>query len=162
MSSALTFFLADALSRRVSASVHGRVTSPSPSALGVPAASRRLAEKLFANEISRSPEVCCSGPAPEEACERSLGASQPYVLALAVSSPSFLRLRQIEAVLAEFGRPLSEAVSTLGAFFGRGRRVDNFLDRLRGELLSAQTPARLADGPCWRLDLQPQLDQAAV
>jgi hypothetical protein len=60
MSSALTFFLVDALSRRVSASVHGRVTSPSPSpsALGVPAASRRLAEKLFANEIFQSPEVC--------------------------------------------------------------------------------------------------------
>src|ERR1700738_1344703 len=65
----------------------------SPSARGVPAASRRLAEKLFANEISRSPEACCSGPPPEEACERSLAASPPCLLALAVSSPSFLRLQ---------------------------------------------------------------------
>src|ERR1700730_14295749 len=36
MSSALTFFLADPLNRRVSASVHGRVTSPSPSARARP------------------------------------------------------------------------------------------------------------------------------
>src|SRR5260370_34463417 len=82
------------------------IFSASPSALGVLAVNRRLAEKLFANEISRSPEVCCSGPAPEEACERSLVTSPPFLLALAVSSPSFLRLRQVDAVLADFRRPL--------------------------------------------------------
>jgi hypothetical protein len=46
-----------------------------------------------ANEIARFPEVCCDGPVPEEACERSLVASPPFLPALAVSSPSFsLRL----------------------------------------------------------------------
>ena len=64
------------------------IISPSPLALGVPGVSQRPAEKLFANEIDRSPEVFCSGPAREEACERSLVVSPPFLLALAVSSPS--------------------------------------------------------------------------
>ncbi len=45
--SALTFFLADALSRRVSASVHGRVTSPSPSARARPGGNLRVSFAVF-------------------------------------------------------------------------------------------------------------------
>src|ERR1700730_3942969 len=64
------------------------VIFPSPSALGVPAVNRRLAEKLSANEISRSAGVCCDTLAPEKTCGRLLIASLPFPPALAVLLPS--------------------------------------------------------------------------
>jgi hypothetical protein len=76
--------------------------------------------------------------------------------------PSFpLRLRQIDAVFAKFGRALGETASALRSFFRPCRWVDHLFDRLCGELLSAQPPAGLADGPRWRLDLEAQRHQAA-
>jgi hypothetical protein len=48
-----------------------------------------------------------------------------------------LRLRQIDAVLAKFGRALGEAAAALRSFFRECRWVDYLFDRLRGELLSA-------------------------
>src|SRR5664279_5937968 len=65
---------------------------PSPSAPTVLAVNRRLPEQLSALEIYRSPEVRCDGPAPVEARERSLTASPPFPVALAISLLSFLRL----------------------------------------------------------------------
>src|SRR5450759_2487978 len=59
--------------------------SPSPSAL----VNRLRADQLSAREISRSPEVRCSDPAPGEARERSLVDSPPFLPALSIS-PSFL------------------------------------------------------------------------
>ena len=53
---------------------------------------RRLAEQLSAREISQSPEERCDGPAPVEARERSLTASPPFPLALAVVLLSFLHI----------------------------------------------------------------------
>src|ERR1019366_729237 len=70
-----------------------RAISPSPSAPAVVAANRRPAEQISAREISRSPEARCDGPAPVEARARSLTASPPFPLALAVSLLSFLRLQ---------------------------------------------------------------------
>src|SRR5216684_3937772 len=49
--------------------------------------------KLSAPEISRSPEARCGGPAPMEACERSLIASPPVLPVLSVSPLSFLHLQ---------------------------------------------------------------------
>src|SRR5258707_3675917 len=68
------------------------VTSPSPSALGVPTASQGVQDLLSAHEISRFPEARYGGPGRVEACERSLVASPPAPPALSVSPPSFLRL----------------------------------------------------------------------
>src|SRR5882724_5160769 len=58
-------------------------------ATAVPTANRGVAEQLSAPEISRSPEARCGGPAPMEACERSLIASPPFLPALAVAPRSF-------------------------------------------------------------------------
>src|ERR1700716_1363096 len=80
----------------------------------------------------------------------------------APDDPSFsLRLRQIDAVLAKFGRALGEAAAPLRSFLRRCRRVHYLFDSLCCELLSAQSPAGLADGPGCRLDLEAELDQAA-
>src|ERR1700724_2802875 len=68
------------------------VTSPSPSALGVPTASQRVQDLLSAHEISRFPEARYGGPGRVEACGRSLVASPPAPPALSVSPPSFLHL----------------------------------------------------------------------
>jgi hypothetical protein len=138
------------------------VIFPSPSALGVPAVNRCLAEKLSANEISRSAGVCCDTLAPEETCGRLLIASLPFPPALAVLLPSFLRPWQIDAIVEKFRWPLCQSTPALRFFFGRCSGIYNLFDRLCGELLSAQPPAVLADGPRWRLDLQPQLDQSDV
>src|SRR6266702_6199266 len=54
---------------------------------------RGVAEQLSAPEISRSHEARCGGPAPMEACERSLIASPPFLPVLAVSPLSFFHLR---------------------------------------------------------------------
>jgi hypothetical protein len=54
---------------------------------------RRLAGQLSAREISQSPEERCDGPAPVEARERSLTASPPFPVALAVWLLSFLHLQ---------------------------------------------------------------------
>ena len=67
------------------------VISPSPSARCALVVNRRVAEQLSVPEISRSPEVCRDGSAPEEACERSPVASLPFLPALVVSSSSLLR-----------------------------------------------------------------------
>src|SRR5258706_6714475 len=72
-----------------------------------------------------------------------------------------LRLRQIDSMLAELQRSLGEPVSALVSFFGRCRRIDNLFDCLPGQFLSAQLPARLAAVPRWRLQGEPELDQAA-
>jgi hypothetical protein len=63
--------------------------------------------------------------------------------------------------LSKLFRALSEAPASHGALFRGGRRVDDLFDRVYGELLSAQTPARLAGRSRWRFDRQAQLDQAA-
>ena len=65
----------------------------SPSALDVLVLKRPLAVTLSANEISQSLGERCDGPAQDEACERSLTASPPFPVALAVSLLSFLRLQ---------------------------------------------------------------------
>src|SRR5258705_8533966 len=54
---------------------------------------RQLQEQLSAPEISRSPEARCGGPAPMEACERSLIASPPLLPVLSISPRSFLHLK---------------------------------------------------------------------
>jgi hypothetical protein len=69
------------------------INSPSPLTLGRSTAFLGAAALLSAREIFRSPEVRCDGAAPVEARKRSLAASLPFVLALAVSSTSFLRLQ---------------------------------------------------------------------
>jgi hypothetical protein len=69
-----------------------------------------------------------------------------------------LSLRQIDAIVPEFHRPLGQPASALGLFFWRCGWVDNLFNRLCGEFLSAQLPAGLADG---RLHLESELDQAA-
>jgi hypothetical protein len=68
------------------------ITSPSPSALGVPIASQCVQDLLSAREVSRFPEARYGGPVPVEACELSLVASPPFPPVLSVSPPSFLRL----------------------------------------------------------------------
>jgi len=80
--------------------------SPSPSARAVLAVNRRLAERLSAREIARSPEVRCDGPAQAEARQLSLTASPPSPVALAVSLLSFLHLRLIDASLTKLRWPL--------------------------------------------------------
>ena len=72
-----------------------------------------------------------------------------------------LHLRLIHASLAKLRWSVGEATSTLGLFFGGRCGIDNLFDRLCGEILSTQPPAGLADGPCWRLDREAKLDQAA-
>src|ERR1700736_5224245 len=59
-------------------------------------------------------------------------------LSLLALVKSGFRLRQIDPILPKFRRPLSQSVLALSALFGRRRGIDNLLDRLRGELLSAQ------------------------
>jgi hypothetical protein len=58
-----------------------------------PTANRGVAEQLSAPEISRSLDARCGGPAPMEACERSLIASPPVLPVLSVSPLSFLHLQ---------------------------------------------------------------------
>src|ERR1700738_3664449 len=99
---------------------------------------------------------------PEETCGRLLIASLPFPPALAVSLPSFLRPWQIDAIVEKFRWPIFKSAPALRFFFGRCSGIYNLFDRLCGELLSAQPSAVLADGPRWRLDLQPQLDQSDV
>src|SRR3979411_1477174 len=60
---------------------------------GVPTANRGVAEQLSAPEISLFPEARCGGPAPMEACERSLIASPPLLPVLSLSPFSFLHLQ---------------------------------------------------------------------
>jgi hypothetical protein len=72
-----------------------------------------------------------------------------------------LRPRQIDAVLAKFGRALGETAPALGSFLWRLRGIDNLFDRLCGEVLSTQPPTGLADGPRWRLDLEAELYKPA-
>ena len=60
------------------------------------------------------------------------------------------------------GLPIAFLITAaLGALFGRRRWIDNLLDRLRGEFLSAQPPAGLSYWSRFRLELQPKLDQPA-
>jgi hypothetical protein len=70
---------------------------PSPSAFGGSTAIRSIADQLSAREISRSPQTRCGGPAPLEACQRSLIASPPFLPVLSVSPPSFLQLQPDKA-----------------------------------------------------------------
>jgi hypothetical protein len=69
------------------------VISYSPASLGALVVNRRVAEPQPAHGISRSPEACCGGPVPEEACQRPPVTSSPFLPALAVSSPSFFQLK---------------------------------------------------------------------
>src|SRR5664280_343826 len=77
--------------------------SPSPSSLCGEPAKSCVADQLFSNEISRSPESRCGGSALEEACERFLIARLPFLPAPAassLSSPSVLHaVRAQEAKL---------------------------------------------------------------
>src|ERR1700693_4438827 len=67
--------------------------SPSPSAPAALVVNRRPVEHLSARKTSRSPEVHCNGPAQVESRGRSLAASPPFPVVLAVSLLSFLRLQ---------------------------------------------------------------------
>jgi hypothetical protein len=78
-----------------------------------------------------------------------------------ISSPSLgLRLRQIEAVLAKFGRPLGETAPALSFHFGRRGWIDNLFDYACGQFFRA-TGARRGGGFCLRPDRESQLDQTA-
>jgi hypothetical protein len=74
---------------------------------------------------------------------------------------SALRLRPVNAHFPKLFRPFGEAAPALIAFFRRRRGINHFVDRLGGELLSAQPPAAGLGNrlPC-RLRLEPELDQA--
>ncbi len=62
-------------------------------AFGGPTAILSVADQLSAHEFCRSPETRCDGPAPVEACKRSLLASPPLLPILSVAPPSILQLQ---------------------------------------------------------------------
>src|ERR1700730_513969 len=66
---------------------------------------------------------------------------------------SFLRLRQIDPILAKLQWPLGEPAPALSPLFRWCGGIDNLLDRVYGQFLSAQPWARLTDRPRWQLDL---------
>src|ERR1700730_16616254 len=72
-----------------------------------------------------------------------------------------LRLGLVDPIFAKLRWSLGKPAPALGAFFRRCGRIDNVFDGLCGELLSAQSPAGLADGLRGRLDPEPERDQAA-
>jgi len=89
MSSALTFFRANALSRCVSASVRGRVIFPSPSAPSVAVVNPHLSERLSEHRISQSLEARRGGPDQAEVFERWSTARPPFLPTPAVWTLSF-------------------------------------------------------------------------
>jgi hypothetical protein len=64
---------------------------------------------------------------------------------------SAFRFWQIDPLFAKFSRPLSQVALALSTFFGRRSRIDHFLDRICGQLLSALPTAELADRFRWRI-----------
>jgi hypothetical protein len=95
--------------------------------------------------ISPSPSARARPSGGESGAGRATGGAGGAVSwhgsARATSSSFSLRLRLIDAGLAEFRRPFREALAPLIALFGRCRWIDYFPDRLRGELPSARPPA---------------------
>src|SRR5580692_11877685 len=69
-----------------------------------------------------------------------------------------LRLRSIDAHLPKLFRALGQTALALRAFFRRGRRISDLVDRPCGQLGGAQPPIGFADRPRGGLHGQTKLD----
>jgi len=128
------------------------IISPWSSAPAVLAANRRLSAQLSGREISRSPEGRCDVPAPVEVRERSLTASPPFPLALAVSLFSFLDLhpeldQAADRYRAAAATPCSVATYSTSLMFTT-KGVNQPRSTKRWYLLRSTLPAVYLRPPC--------------